>query len=86
MFLCPQRPIVFPKTHVLVAHHLLSRHSRLDAADGALVDVHVQGQALEAAQQQHHRDGQDPGQDHHDSDAEDPVWVALLYGVTLVVK
>lgn len=67
-----QRPIVRelkPLTHVLVAHHLLGGDGGLDPPDGALVDVHVQGQALEAAQEQHHRNGENTSQDHGDGDA-----------------
>lgn len=64
----------------MVTHHLLGGDGGLDAADGAVVDVHVQGEALEAAEDQHQRDGKHTGEDHRGRYAKHPARVrGLLY-------
>lgn len=70
-------------TYVLIRHHLLGRDGRVDAPDGALVDVQVVLQALEPPQQEHDRYRQYPRADHDNGHRHDPGRIIRLLDHTL---
>lgn len=71
------------KTYVLITHHLLRRNCSLNPPYWPLVNVHIERKALEATQQEHHRDGQHPGKDHGNGYAENPGRILHFVNATL---
>lgn len=70
-------------THILITHHFLGRYCGLDPPDRSLMNVHIEGQALEAAEYKYHRDGQYSCQDHDNCYCQHPCRVWSLHYATL---